>query len=203
MYALWPLAENLGAISLEQYEVLPGTARVGPCTCVVLQKRVPATVENQIFVDLEREFTVVRVVGMENGTIARQVDIQYERQPRNDVWFPTGWKFSILRRDSQGFSFLSESSVDMVNLGYQSTDEDFILKYPRGTRIYDLRSEQTYFVGHSGTPRLLDETEQHLTAEQILAGKSSRSWILAANGAALLVLSVVIVALRRLRANRH
>ncbi|MEX0718323.1 MAG: hypothetical protein WD066_17140 [Planctomycetaceae bacterium] len=135
MYALWPLTPHFGHLDLDEYRIKEAPAVIAGRQCVVLERNT-GPVENELYVDMQRDCLILRVVG---ASTPRQADIQYEKDASGN-WHPSGWQYVSTKTGGSGFDISIVAKTTAVDFSYTAQPADFEIDYPPGTILRDNRA---------------------------------------------------------------
>ena len=170
--ALWPMISLYSPINLGGYRLAKERAQIGAHACAILKRLGrQAGHEDEIWIDLDRGFLILRTVGYWEGRLARQMDVEYE-ETAGFGWRPTRWTTSLVRADGT-YDCVYTAEVTAFGVPAAPTPSDFTIDFPAGTWIYDKRQRdhaREYIVRPDNTWRLiLDSERRHgATYEQLL-----------------------------------
>lgn len=161
---------------------------------------------SMVWVDPERDFVIVRrTLTLEGKTQAQQDLTEFKRV--DPVWIPVKWTVSFLNSD--GSTLISRAAtVTKYEINHEIDASAFELTFPPGTYVHDSRSSTHNLARTGGELRKLLPAEMgpEFTVEDLLnsepgellhrpdgGGRGWLTWILLANGIALLLLVIAIL----------
>jgi outer membrane lipoprotein-sorting protein len=100
---------------------------------------------NRAWVDPERDYVVVRwELIRPDGTVILRTRLQYAEDDDHG-WVPSGWELSML--DAEGNAGETyEATIRDYEIGLELTRDDFRIRFPIGTTVYDDRTKEFYVV---------------------------------------------------------
>lgn len=131
-----------GLLDAERVRI-SGEGQIGDAQCVVIEQdedRRGLPDHRRWWLAPEMGHSVLREEGIaSDGQTRHKIDLRYE-PAANTMWRLTGWSCAV------GVSSLYDCSNMDVETNVELTPEDFDVRFPPGTRVYDERMDQHYVV---------------------------------------------------------
>ena len=127
---------NLGRIDLRNYRITPKLVTINGRNCVLVERQDQGG-DNALYLDVERQFVIIRSVTLEGTHVYRQIDIAYDCDG-NGVWYPKSWLLDTRKFGGGSSELRISGTTKNFKSPYASTDRDFELEFPPSTHIYDL-----------------------------------------------------------------
>lgn len=176
------LHDQLGDVRLDNCQLSDTLSMVAGRSCVVMIETVRESSPRLIrkyWLDLLREFVVVRYIGREEGQRRGQLDIQYKQDP-NDGWIPVRWTAMLHGgvHITSGTTYSAmpafvTADVTDYSVNPPLSEKSLELTYPPGSWVIDTRNDtdrtsvdwsaiartQWYLVNTDGTLRYITKEE--------------------------------------------
>jgi hypothetical protein len=188
---LRPTSNQASVYSLDKLKIIPRPEKIRGRPCVqgyVVEQDAQGTYRFSVWYDVERDYSLVREVHSLNGTITRQMDIDYA--PNETVgWLPSRWNWSR-RKDPRG-SIDMTIRVEAVRAEFNQTLNSalFDIAFPVGTAVIDSVSDTMYMVQPDGRK----EVFYSQPVPQSASGTQFYSWVWGSIAVVVLVLLIYVV----------
>lgn len=150
----------------DHFSVSSKGKRLGDVDCVVISTT-SGSMKKQYWFDPLRDFAIVRfAVISKDDALRRETDFTLVRD--ESVGFvPSGWSIRKFAVDGT-VSMSIESSVTKYATNVTFSDADFVLDFPDGTYVDDLRDQSNYIIrSESNRPVLRDERIAQVPYERL------------------------------------
>lgn len=180
---LRPSFPRMNIINIQTMSLTGRRVEINGRPCLEMESQLGNYVQ-RVWVDLSRDYVVVRSLGLVNEQVRTKIDIGY-RQDTKKRWVPEKWDILTLLPNGK-----LESSGRATVMSYElnATVElaAFDIKFPPGTRVTDTRdpkSQVNYILKEGDKKRMIMPEEIGATYEQMInsepgeaRGKRARSF---------------------------
>lgn len=125
-------------------------------SCAELESSRGAGVTEHFWIDPARDHVVVRYNLIEAGTIASQVDIDYQADA-TVAWTPARWRLAQMRKGK--FVKSDQITVTKFEINPRLQPRDFEIKFPAGTKVFDRVQSKRYLMQPDGSEQLIRDSE--------------------------------------------
>ncbi len=159
LVAIWPLDPNLGGLRIEDYRVTNRRAEIDGYSCTLLRKVSNDTFRNEIWVDPQRDYLILRIDSRDGNFVRIRLDLKYQRDPQGG-FYPAWWR-RVTMKGPTAIRRSAESTVTDYSFTPEVLAADFGLEFPVGCFFSDQRGRTPvrYLVLPGGKNRLVLEEE--------------------------------------------
>jgi hypothetical protein len=135
---------DTGGRDLAKFKIGTKKATIDVHQCVILASASPSEITEELWLDPDRDFVVLRVSRSMPGK-KTTLDISYDQDPKLG-WIPSSWRWIAFGPDSGRIFEEHTASVTLRELNTDVPREQFQFTYPPGTLVRDARNGGYYVV---------------------------------------------------------
>ncbi len=172
MMIVRPLDGPLAAI--QQPNVASAEASLNGKRCLTFKQGTDADM-HLVWVDPERDYTVIRYHNFRRGKLFRAIDITPQTEPAS--WVPAAW--TNVEFNNRGEVLESvEVTVTKSDFNAPLSESAFTIEYPPNTWIRDYDANEQYIIRANGAKRMLRGTELDPANYPRLLSEEGSNWAL-------------------------
>jgi hypothetical protein len=167
-----PLNLLLGPFKSAQFVLSKTPGRIGDRDCLVLEDVDSNTGRTQVvWVDSQRNYSVMRLAISHDGKISVQIDMDYERNSQGE-WIPKGWSLVWMTGDKLKES--AKATISELKCNPTIPADQFQIAFPNGTWVVDMTQKsdsggaRQYIQREGGRQREILPGDRGATYEEII-----------------------------------
>lgn len=138
---------------------------VNGSSCLELEHRDRDSVR-RILVDPTRDYVVVRAIDLHGERTVGSVSVEYHPDA-SAGWVPHTWNITH-HYPKGGLRFSRQGKVTSYEINRAVASSEFVVDFPEGTMVYDMRDKSDYVVREGGRKRMILRDEARLTYDQLV-----------------------------------